>query len=804
MYLLGMRHWNSIVLLALLFLTLFRAQALGEGREVFADIGGVVTGPQGEPLSGATVVVVELSVWTTTGQDGRFVFRGLKPGTYHLDVFMMGYAGVTRKTGLTEQGTSVRISLKDSPLQLDEAVVTATRSGVMEREASLNIAQVHRSYLSENPGMTLSQSLKRIPGLQSMDAGTAVSKPVIRGLGFNRIVVAENNLKQQGQQWGADHGLEIDPFSIERIEVTKGPAALMFGSDAIGGAINIKPPALPQEDGLESETQLTGRSNNRLWGFSQLLLLSRNGRFVRARASLRDYADYRVPADSFTYNNWVMPIENKHLVNTGGRDRSGSVAAGVRKEWGVSTLSLSSYNQLIGFFPGAHGIPDPSTLTGVEGRRRPGYPRQKINHFKAMSNTMLLLGGPWLEIDLGYQQNHRREFNPPHVHGAGPLPESDLELELRLHTLSANLKMHHDTGPGNSWLLGLAGNYQRNTHGGYAFLLPAFSYADAGAFALYRLSLSQSLMVHTGVRADMAGVDIEGYLEPVWEDAQTIAHYRERSPRLKAMYANATGQLGVSWCPSGGWNIKANLGSSYRNPTPVELSANGMHHGSLRHEKGDPDLDSERALQLDASLVLDRRTLYLALSPFVNYFTNYLFLNPTGRFSSLPGAGQVYRFSQARALHLGGEVFGQWEVSPALQATLGGEWVWAQNLGSQYPLPFTPPAVLTAGLTYRPQWLFLQPVNTRLLAGIRKAAPQHRVARNEPATQGYTLFDLGVIAHIPWGATRLTLSLNIQNLFDTRYQDHLSFYRKLELPEPGRNLQLGIRIPLSMHLFNEQ
>jgi len=768
--------------------------------EVHSQIEGRVLDEQDQPIKGAAVVIRELNTGTTTDRNGAFRFRELKAGVYNIEFNHLGYSGSTRKIKLTEEPAHLEVVLSPSYIELREVVISENRYGLQEKEHSLNISKVNREYLSENPGMTLMQSLERLPGVSSMDIGTGISKPVIRGMGFNRVIVAENNIKQQGQQWGADHGLEIDPYAIERVEVIKGPSSLLFGSDAIGGAINIKPPAIPQENTLQANTTLQTRSNNNLYGLSQMAAVSRNGKFLRARFSFQDYADYKVPADSFAYNTWIMPLKNQRLKNTSGRDMAGTVTAGMRQKWGVTSLTISHFNQTAGFFPGAHGVPDPSALEYPGDPRSTGFPKQKVRHFKAISNSNIMMGDHWMEVDLGFQQNHRQELNPPHVHGTGPLPEGNIELELILNTFSANARFHHNLASSRSFVYGLSANYQENKRDGYNFLLPDFKAADAGIYSIFSFQPSEQWFLNAGFRSDISTVDIAGYLEPVWEDQETISHHRVRSPEFENTWINVTGNAGVSWLPAPSWNLKLNLGSSYRTPNPIELSANGVHHGSFRHEKGDTSLASERSLQLDVSLIFNRKDLYVAFSPYMNYFPNFLFLNPSGNFSELPGAGQIYRFEQAEALHTGGEVYVDWHITKALHTSIGVEWIWAQNLDNNYPLPFTPPPMANLEISY--QWEDLSPVFRKIkwLGGMRLAGSQNRVARNEPATNGYTLFNTGVMARIELANQPLEIGFHAQNLLDRLYKNHLSFYRKLELPEPGRNFSLRVNIPLNKTL----
>jgi iron complex outermembrane recepter protein len=756
-------------------------------------IRGVVQDETGQPLVGATVILYELNTGTTTNADGVFEFRNLRNGVYVLQVKSMGYASATRAVELKEGHVSVVFTLQHTHIELREIVIRESSTGMVQSEQSLNITTANTEFFSQFPGVTLSQALQRIPGINSMDIGSGVSKPVIRGMGFNRLVVAENNIKQQGQQWGADHGLEIDFFGIERIEVIKGPASLLFGSDAMGGALNIRPAIVPQENTTRVELNNIVRSNNDLLGNSAMVALNRNGRFVRARVSHQDYADYRVPAYEVIYNSWRIPIPQQRLKNTSGYDRAFSLTSGIRKSWGISSLSVSNFRQVSGFFPATHGIPNPGALLEPGNPRQTEFPRQQANHFKVVSNTSILKGNNRFETDLGFQQNHRQELNPPHVHRAGPLPEDNVELDLLLNTFSGNARWHHRFSQGHTMVAGLSASFQNNTKGGYNFLLPDFSYGETGLFVISRWNIQDQLYLNAGIRADVAALSIQQYLEPVWQDEQTIISWNERAPRLERKYFNNAISTGVSWNINTETNLKANIGNSFRNPTAIELAANGIHHGSFRHEKGDTALAPERAWQLDLGLTYSLREFYLNISPFVNYFSNFLFLNPSGRFSELPGAGQIYLFEQAKAIHLGGEIYADWHISHELHTSVGAELIWAQNLDNNYALPFTPPPAIIGEVSYK--WHDLHPrvKIVRILVSTRHAAAQNRTARNENQTQAYSLFNSGVNAQFQMGGVNFDAFFMVNNVFDTFYKNHISFYRILELPEPGRNFTVSLK-----------
>jgi iron complex outermembrane recepter protein len=759
-------------------------------------IWGQVYDEDQNPIAGATVILHELNTSTSTDSEGQFEFRNLRDGYYTLLAKSLGYASGAGFIELKDGKAHIVFTLKHTHIELKEVVVNESATGMVQPQQSLNITTANKDFISQSSGITLIQALQRIPGINSMDIGTGVSKPVIRGMGFNRLVVAQHNIKQQGQQWGADHGLEIDMYGIERVEVVKGPSSLLFGSDAIGGALNIRPSVIPQENTTQIELQTVGRSNNDLLGGSAMVAVNNNGKFLRFRASYQDYGDYRVPAEEFVYNTWVMPIPGKRLKNTSGNDLSFSMVSGIRKSWGISTLSVSNFNQSTGFFPASHGIPNPGSLTDPGHPRKTDYPLQQVNHFNVVSNSNFLLGNNRFEADLGFQQNHRKELNPPHVHGSGPLPDGNTELELLLNTFTANARFHNRRSESNTILIGSTASLQQNKKGGYNFLLPDYGSFEFGLFAISRWNINDVFYWNAGIRGDLAGIRIQQYLEPVWLNQTTIDSYRERTPQLDRNFFNIAFSGGMSWMINSDLNLKANLGRSFRNPSAIELGANGLHHGSFRHEMGDTSLTAERAWQLDGGLTFSRKELYMHFSPFLNYFPNFLFLNPSGIFSELPGAGQIYRFQQAEAIHFGGEFYTDWHISHALHTSIGAEAVWGQNLENNFPLPFTPPPALLGEISYNWSDLARDLESVKVLVSFRNVASQNRVARNEPATSGYTLVNTGIMSLIKFGNTTLHVSFMVNNLFDKLYKNHLSFYRILELPEPGRNFALSIKANL--------
>jgi iron complex outermembrane receptor protein len=281
-----------LLLLAFLIAPYFLAFSQGE-----YSLTGRVVDDQNKPLPGSSVVLYPIKKGTTTDSKGYFTIASVKGGNYALEISFMGYYPIIDSVSITSN-LVYNARLKAMPITLQEVIVVDHYAERVKREESLNVDIVNSQFIKHYQSGSLMKTLERIPGVSTIDIGAGQSKPIIRGLSFNRVVVVDNGIKHEGQQWGADHGLEIDQYAVSSVEVVKGPASLMYGSDAIGGAIVLKSNGLPQENSLAGTVDLLGKTNNNLWGTSVNVLGRKNGFWGGFRATVMDYADYKVPTDS--------------------------------------------------------------------------------------------------------------------------------------------------------------------------------------------------------------------------------------------------------------------------------------------------------------------------------------------------------------------------------------------------------------------------------------------------------------------------------------------------------------------------
>ena len=685
-------------------------------------------------------------------------------------------------------------------LLLPDVVVTESYQQRQAKKSALAVDVVDQDFLRKHFTGNFMQAMENIPGVQAMDIGSGFSKPMIRGMGFNRIAVLENGIKQEGQQWGADHGLELDAFNIGTVNVLKGPSSLLYGSDAMGGVIDITSPPVPSVDMLFGDVTLLGKSVNGTLGGSFMLGIKKSFWYAQVRYSEQHFGDYRIPTDTIVYLTQKMPVYGRKLKNTAGIERNIGFFAQYQRQRYKANYSVSNVYQKTGFFPGAHGIPDVSRVEDDGDSRNMELPYSKVNHLKVTTLQQYAWEKLVLSGDFGFQNNHREEWSVFHTHyGSHPVPEKDpaKEQAFNLNTLSASVKVRFIGSSSWEHALGWDRQHQRNDISGYSFLLPEYYRSTTGLLWLTTYKPNNVISVSGGMRYDYGYIHISShedayladYLRKQGYDEEQVEHYKWNSLAVKKKFGDYSFSLGLVWTPYERHMVKANVGRSFRLPGANELAANGVHHGTFRHEQGDTNLKSEQGWQMDASYNLRYNGFSISISPFVSWFSNYIFLRPTGEWSVLPHAGQIYRYTGAEALFAGTEATIDIHFLRSFNYRISGEYVYTYNCDEHIPLSFSPPFSMRNTLTW-------QRKQVMLYAEWQSIARQNRVDRNEDRTPGANLFHLGGSLNIPIrGNQAIEITLTARNIFNTRYYNHLSFYRKVEIPEPGRNFQLLIKIP---------
>jgi len=774
-------------------------------------LNGLVVDENKQPLAGASVLLHPVKKSAVTDATGRFVFNRLPQGNYAIDISYVGYKKFADTISISKNST-YKAHLEVANLSLQEVLVTDNYVENRKKEESLNIEIVNETYLRQNLGGSLMNSLERLPGVTTIAIGSGQSKPVIRGLGFNRIVVVENNIKHEAQQWGADHGLEVDQYAVDNIEVIKGPASLMYGSDAVGGVIDLKNRKLPTNNSIGGTVDLTGKTNTDLLGTSISLYGRKNWFFGKLRATYIDYGDYKVPTDSVDIYSYRAALFNNHLRNTAGHEKNLHLTLGIIKNGFQSKFYVSSVYSKSGFFANAHGL-EPRNVDKElhdNSSRDINFPYQNVNHFKVVNTTYHTWERAKLEFDLGFQRNFREEWSEYVSHGYMPpvFPDnqnfdSDLEREFQKFVYSGNIKLSHRFNEKTEFVFGINSEYQDNRIDGRGFIIPAYKQFTLGGFAFVRHNFSENSGIQLGIRYDFGNIETSEYYDwfssPVDENGNTTWQFLQRAENIDRKFSNLTWSAGYNYNPEN-WSFKANVGKSFRMPIAKELAANGVNYHRFSYEVGDSGLSPEISYQFDAGLEYFSKKFAVGATPFINYFSNYIYLNPTPEHDRLYGNGnQVFYYTGSEVIRYGGEIHAHYELLKNVQLGVIGEYVYSEQLSGDkkgFTLPFSPPASAIFNVKYqRSKLKFVE--NAYFSFDYRITASQNNIVPPEEPTEGYQVINLAFGGDIPMGKLKVNISMQVQNLLNTKYFNHTSFYRLINVPEPGRNFIVNISIPFS-------
>lgn len=797
-------YFKSFVLMAALLAAAF------SGYSQLFSLKGRVVDKHEHPLQGVAINI-KGKPEVVTGSSGVFFMHDLKEGTYTLDISFSHITGSSILVTITRD-TVLQDIILDPGHELDEVVVHDIHTGQKKFE-TLQTDIVSSNFIRRNMGGSLIKSLERIPGIKSISIGSSNAKPLIRGLGFNQVVVIENGIKHEGQQWGADHGLEIDQYNIGRMEIIKGPSSFMYGSDAIGGAIDIKPLPKPTPHSLGGSIDLTGRSNNLQYGGSFNLYGRKEKWFFDGRLTYINYADYRVPTETVYAYSYAVNLHNHFVRNTAGRELNGFASAGYVSDKFSSVFSVSNAFSKSGFFANAHGLEPRNVNEKLHdaSARDIQLPYQQVSHTKIINRTEWKNGIHKIEVSGGFQKNLRKEFSQYVNHGYMPAvyPETlryaadeERQYDKDVWSLNAKDEIHFDR---HTLTYGINGEIQDNQIGGWGFLIPAFSQKAVGGFAYDKFFLSEKVMLHGALRYDYGGIRVREYRDwfesPIVNNGTTTYAPLVRAAAFRKNFNSLTWSAGVHYNP-GKLTLTANVGTGFRMPIAKELAANGVNYHYFRYEKGNVSLRPEKSYQLDMGADWKNDNWHLRVSPYLNYFSNYIYLNPTSEYDTYYGAGnQVFNYSEAQVFRSGAELHAGHRFLQYWHAEVAAEYIYNRQLSgdkSGYGLPFTPPASALFTLTFEPdiQSKWLQENYASI--DFRLTAAQNSIVPPEKKTPGYGLLHLAAGTKVKTGNSHIQINLQIQNLFDKKYLNHTSFYRLIELPEMGRNIILSVKVPFNL------
>ena len=788
-------------------------------------VGTVLDNRTSKPLSSVRLYILESKRGMLSRADGSFTLPIGERGTYTLRATLLGYTALEERIVATSPDTiRIRIRLQQAVVRLAAARVVTDRIN-SDNLPTQNMTTITTQDLERSRGQTFGEALQNVAGVTLMQTGASISKPVIRGLHSQRIVVVNAGVAQEGQQWGAEHAPEIDPFAPSKIEVVRGAAGVEYGAGAIGGVIRVLPRTLPRGTWFGGEAQTALFTNNSQGVLSLALeggkavigdsntLLNELGKGFgwRTQGSARRAGDSRAPS-------YVIG-------NTGFQEINGSVAFGYTGErFGIEAY-YSLFTTELGIFSGAHIGSLPDLLRAMEnGRPLVDYewtyaidaPKQQITHDLWSVNAHYAADCGRFELQYGWQQNNRAEFDSHNARirgDSGVLMQSLMRpaMNLQLTTYSLDAKFRHK--PLNiapeavlTGIVGGSGVAQWNVQSGRAFLIPSFQAQSGGAYLIETLAMPD-FIANAGFRYDARHVNVIGSeFRDIPDTTQTFSGFSaalgvvmnfglEINTNDSTQFISLQTSQRPSFKP---FSLALNLASAWRAPLVNEQFSEGVHHGTAQYEIGNPNLKPERSYSADATLALRTEKAHFELSGYVNTIDNFIYLRPDAANPTVTirGTFPTFHYAQTFALLRGVDASADALLSDNVR--LGGtlSLVRGDNVADSEPLIFMPADRLRSFIRYEAASLLgiadifaeisstLVRTQDRFPANVDYAAPP----------PGYVLFDCAVGGHVETFGTRLSWNVSVRNIANTAYRDYLSRYRYFT-DDPGRNVVVRVSVP---------
>ncbi|NVK51639.1 MAG: TonB-dependent receptor [Flavobacteriaceae bacterium] len=722
------------------------------------SLSGKVTDNNNNPLLGVDVYSTELHKGTITNENGTYTLNNLPNGKLKISFSFLGYKTQTKTVEFNSENKILDIVLQESVFTIDEVIIS-TPFNKLQSENVMKVERLTTASIKKTGAPTLISGLEKIAGFSQIATGTSIGKPVIRGLSGNRVLVYAQGVRLENQQFGDEHGLGLNDNGIESAEIIKGPASLLYGSDALGGVLFLNPErfAWVNTSTTSVNYQYYGNTlgSNTSVGYKAS---SSKWRFL-SRFSTNLHADYKTP-------------DNKRVTNTRFKEQDIKLGLGYNSKNYSSDFRYNANNTTLGL---TEGIGNQTTT------KSPEEPNQKINNQIFSLHNHFFFGKSKLDVDLGYIFNDRKEFEE---HEAGEVHHDDEEaaLHLKLKTFNYNLKYHFPTFKnGIESILGMQGMRQSNKNFGEEILIPNATISDFGVFYTLNKEWDNS-SIQAGIRFDTRDLNTEKHV--VVHDGDTHVF----NP-LDKTYNSFTASLGYRFKLFNTIITRVNTASGFRAPNLAELSSNGVHHGTNRFEVGNEYLKNEKNTQIDLALEYKTDHVELFGNAFYNHLNDYIYLSPTGK---VEDGAPVFKYQQHNAKLYGGEFGFHLHPHPIdwLHLESSFEMVIGKQQNGNY-LPLIP--ANTFKNTIRTEFNIAKWLkNGYSNFTITSAMKQSNVGQFETATSGYHLVSLGLGGKIAVNSLEFNTSISINNIFDTKYIHHLSRLKSDGILNMGRNIVVGI------------
>ena len=654
-------------------------------------------------------------------------------------------------------------------LQLNEVMVTGVTGDTKLKHSTAPISVVTGKELRQTTSTNVIDAVAKQPGMAQITTGGGISKPIIRGLGYNRIIVMNEGVRQEGQQWGDEHGVEVDGQSVGSVEILKGPASLMYGSDAMAGVLILHHAPSPLEGEVRTNVSTEYQTNNGLFAYSLNAAGNHRGFVWDGR-----FSDKMAHAYKNKYDGYVPGSQF--------RERAGRLMLGLDKRWGHSHLTWTCYHLTPSIIEGERDEETgelTSYLSSLTSYKK-SLPFQQVKHYKAVWDNSINLPKGYLKAIVGYQQNRRQEFEES---------MDDYEVFFKLHTVTYDVRYLTQEFDGWKLAVGMNGMWQKSRNLGEEAFIPESRLLDIGGYATVSKSW-ECWTLNGGLRYDNRHLKYD--------------HSKD--------FDGVTGSVGAVWNANEHFNVRMNVARGFRAPNMSELGSDGVHEGTVRYEMGNPNLKAEYSWQADLGVDFTSHYVEAQVALFANRISNYIF---TKRVDVVKEEGyNTYQYTQGDARLLGFEA--GMDVHPIHRLHFGNTFSYVDARQLNQPeetryLPFTPAPRWTSEVKYEitHQGKILN--NAYVALGLECYLRQnhyYKAEQTETATPSYTLLNLSVGTDLVIRKKKVAeLYVTADNLFNRAYQNHLSRLKytdinvatgRMGVYNMGRNVVMKVVVPIEI------
>lgn len=704
----------------------------------------------------ANVYFPELEKGTISDEQGSFEFSNLPNGNYKLVVSVIGYETFSNQISLPT--TEVfEISLAPSAIEMEEIIIS-TPFHKLQSENVMKVEQQKIADLKANGLITLSEGITAIPGVENISTGQSIGKPVIRGLSSNRVLVYAQGVRLENQQFGAEHGLGLNDSGVESIEVIKGPASLLYGSDALGGVLYVNPERFAATNSSQGDFSANYFTNTQGYNTNVGYKTSTEHFKFIIRGSLANHADYQT--------------NDYRVTNTRFNERDLKTAFGFQNTNFKTEFRYNINSSELGL---------PEGIEAQNTNRTPLLPFQKLNNHIFSSKSTVFFNDSKLDFNFGFTYNDRKEFEEHHEHEEEDEDHEEHEeheedeedeileaaLHMKLKTFNYDVKYNLPKIGRFETIVGVQGMNQTNTNYGEELLIPDATTNDVGILATSHIHFDKADL-QIGARFDNRTINI--------------------NDGLNKSFNSFNGSAGVKTNIIEQISVRLNLATGFRAPNLAELASDGTHEGTNRYEIGNPDLESEQNFQTDLALEFKNEHIEIFANAFYNKVNNYIFLSPNG---DIIDEDPVFEYLQENANLYGGEFGFHYHPHPLdwLHLQSSFETVTGKQDNDDY-LPLIP--ANTINNTVRIEFSTEKFQEGYAFITYRTRLEQANVSQFETTTDGYSLLSAGFGAKTKLFNKELSFNFSANNITDKVYINHLSRLKPDGIPNMGRNFTLGL------------